>query len=127
MRTVLCAALGLSLLGASAANAGDVRAPVFTDQLHPLLHKVHSLHQAEHKLRRLGTTPLMSSERACPTASRRASAAFATTSTSTTTATSCKSTSLDAAATMATTTAIGRALVTVATTTSGELGHDHDD
>jgi hypothetical protein len=54
MRTVLCAALGLSLLGASAANAGDVRAAVFTDQLHPLLHKVHSLHQAEHKLRRLG-------------------------------------------------------------------------
>jgi len=53
MRTVLCAALGLSLLGAP-ARAADIRAAVFTDQFHPLLHRVHSLHQAEHKLRRLG-------------------------------------------------------------------------
>ena len=53
MRTVLCAALGLSLMGAP-AHAADIRAAVFTDQFHPLLHKVHSLHQAEHKLRRLG-------------------------------------------------------------------------
>ena len=54
MRTVLCAALGLSLLGAPAANAADIRAAIFTDQSHTLLHKVHSLHQAEHKLHRLG-------------------------------------------------------------------------
>lgn len=54
MRQILCAALGLSVLGASAANAADIRAAVFTDQSHTLLHKVHSLPQAEHKLRRLG-------------------------------------------------------------------------
>ncbi|KAB2941268.1 MAG: hypothetical protein K8F92_05850 [Hyphomicrobium sp.] len=54
MRTALCAALGLSLLGTSAANAVDVRTAIFEQPPRTLLHKVHSLHQAKHTLRDLG-------------------------------------------------------------------------
>ena len=54
MRRVLCAAIGFCLLGASGANALTVSAAQFDDQPYTLLHKVHSIGQAEHKLRRLG-------------------------------------------------------------------------
>ena len=53
MRRVLCAAVGLWLLGASGANALTVSARQ-VDQPDMLLHKVHSLHQAKHTLRDLG-------------------------------------------------------------------------
>ena len=54
MRRVLCAAVGLFLLGASGANAVTVRTAQFDKQPNALLHKVHSLGQAKHTLRDLG-------------------------------------------------------------------------
>jgi hypothetical protein len=54
MRTALCAALGLLVLGVPGANAITMRAAHLDGQSGTLLHKVHSLHEAKHSLRDLG-------------------------------------------------------------------------
>ena len=55
MRRVLYAAtVGFCLLGASGANAFNVRPAQFDNEPNTLLHKVHSLGQAKHTLRDLG-------------------------------------------------------------------------
>ena len=54
MRSALCAALGLLVLGVSGANALTTRPAHLEGQPGTLLHKVHSLHEAKHSLRDLG-------------------------------------------------------------------------
>ena len=54
MRSALCAALGLLVLGVSGANAVTTRSAHLDEQPGTLLHKVHSLHEARHSLRDLG-------------------------------------------------------------------------
>lgn len=55
MRTALCTALGIWLVGISGAQAVSLHAAVL-DKPQPgtLIHKVHSLYQAKHTLRDLG-------------------------------------------------------------------------
>ena len=54
MRRAICTAVGLSFLGASGANALEMRAPAIESRSGTLVHKVHSLYEAKHSLRDLG-------------------------------------------------------------------------